>query len=180
MAAGALLLITLAQRHHTYRTFQTIVTSFIDLVRMISPHMPDGGRIVAVSGTDSRLAVADHGLIGAGKSALESLVRNLAVELGSRKITVNSVIPGSVRTESMELALATGVDDIAERVLASIPLGRYAAPEEIADVIAFLCSPATRYVTGSAITVDGGASAGGGPWMSLQTESLARRRATTA
>jgi len=48
------------------------------------------------------------------------------------------------------------VDDIAERVLASIPLGRYADPDEIAAVIAFLCSPAAGYVTGTTVTVDGG------------------------
>jgi NAD(P)-dependent dehydrogenase (short-subunit alcohol dehydrogenase family) len=174
-AAGAFLPVIKAQRHHTYRTLQTIVTSFVDLVRLIEPHMGAGGRIIAVSGTDGRFAVSDHGLIGAAKAALESLVRNLAVELGPRGITVNSVIPGSVATESMTLALETGVDDIADRVLASIPLGRYADPDEIAAVIAFLCSPAAGYITGTTVTVDGGASAGGGPWVSLQTDSLARR-----
>lgn len=177
-AAGAFLPVTKAQRHHTYRTLQTIVTSFVDLVRLIEPHMGAGGRIIAVSGTDSRFAVSDHGLIGAAKAALESLVRNLAVELGPRRITVNSVIPGSVATESMTLAFETGVDDIAGRVLASIPLGRFADPDEIAAVIAFLCSPAAGYVTGTTITVDGGASAGGGPWVSLQADSLARRTNT--
>jgi NAD(P)-dependent dehydrogenase (short-subunit alcohol dehydrogenase family) len=173
-AAGAFLPVTKAQRHHTYRTLQTIVTSFVDLVRLIEPHMGAGGRIIAVSGTDSRFAVSDHGLIGAAKAALESLVRNLAVELGPRRITVNSVISGSVATESMTFALETGVDDVAGRVLASIPLGRFADPDEIAAVIAFLCSPAAGYVSGTSLTVDGGASAGGGPWVSLQTDSLAR------
>jgi NAD(P)-dependent dehydrogenase (short-subunit alcohol dehydrogenase family) len=173
-AAGAFLPITRARRHHTYRTFQTIVTSFVDLVRLLDPHLPRGGRIVVISGTDSKFAVSDHGLIGAAKAALESLVRNLAVELGPRQITVNGVSPGSFHSESLDLAMATGVDDIADRVLASIPLGRFADPAEIAAVVGFLCSSAAGYVTGTTITVDGGATAGGGPWASLQLDSLAR------
>lgn len=178
-AAGAFLPITRAARHHTERTFQTIVTSFVDLVRLLGPHLSDGGRIVAISGTDSRFAVSDHGLIGAAKAALESLVRNLAVELGPRRITVNAVIPGSFHSESLDLALDTGVGDIADRLLRSIPLGRFADPAEIAAVVAFLCSPAAGYVTGTTVTVDGGASAGGGPWVSLQQESLARQAGPT-
>ena len=173
-AAGAFLPITRAQRHHTHRTLQTIVTSFVDLVRLLDPHLHAGARIVAISGTDSRFAVSDHGLIGAAKAALESLVRNLAVELGPRQITVNAVSPGSFHSESLGLAMETGVDDIAERVLGSIPLGRFADPSEIAAVVAFLCSPPAGYVSGTTITVDGGLSAGGGPWASLQLDSLAR------
>lgn len=177
-AAGAFLPIVRAQRHHTYRTLQTIVTSFVDLIRLLDPHLGGGARIVAISGTDSRFAVSDHGLIGAAKAALESLVRNLAVELGPRQITVNAVSPGSFHSESLDLAMETGVDDIADRVLGSIPLGRFADPSEIAAVVAFLCSPPAGYVTGTTITVDGGMAAGGGPWASLQRESLARADAS--
>lgn len=173
-AAGAFLPITGAQRHHTTRTFQTIVVSFVDLIRMLSPHMGAGARIVAISGTDSRFAVADHGLIGAAKAALESIVRNLAVERGPRGITVNAVMPGSFRSESLEYAMEVGVNDIAQRVLESIPLGRFAEPEEIAAVVKFLCSPAASYVSGTTVTVDGGASAGGGPWVPLQLDSMSR------
>lgn len=173
-AAGAFLPITRAQRHHTYRTLQTIVTSFVDLLRLLDPHLEAGARIVAISGTDSRFAVSDHGLIGAAKAALESLVRSLAVELGPRQITVNAVSPGSFHSESLDLAMETGVADIADRVRRSIPLGRFADPEEIAAVVAFLCSPPAGYVTGTTITVDGGMAAGGGPWASLQLDSLAR------
>lgn len=179
-AAGAFLPITRAQRHHTTRTFQTIVTSFVDLVRLLEPHLTAGGRIVVISGTDSRFAVSDHGLIGAAKAALESLVRNLAVELGPRQITVNAVMAGSFMSESLTLALETGVDDTAERVLASIPLGRFADPAEIAAVVSFLCSPASGYVSGATIAVDGGASAGGGPWAALQTDSLKREQRSSS
>jgi NAD(P)-dependent dehydrogenase (short-subunit alcohol dehydrogenase family) len=142
--------------------------------------MPPGGRIVAVSGSDSRFAVVDHGLIGAAKAALESLVRNLAVELGPRGITVNAVMPGAVRTDSLDLAVdgagAGAGATMVETILRSIPLGRFAEPADVASVIAFICSPGAAYISGATIVIDGGLSAGGGPWVPLQAASLAARR----
>lgn len=176
-AAGAFLPIIGSKPHHVERTFRTIVNSFTDLVRLILPHMPDGGRIVVVSGLDSRNAVVDHGLIGAAKAALESLVRNLAVELGDRQITVNAVEPGPVMTESLAYAHEQRLENEPDPVFDSIPLGRYAQPEDIANVIGFLCSEAAGYVSGTVLPVDGGLSAGGGPWTALQKKSLARARA---
>jgi NAD(P)-dependent dehydrogenase (short-subunit alcohol dehydrogenase family) len=154
----------------------TIVNSFVQLVGLVLAHMPPGGRIVAVSGSDSRFAVVDHGLIGAAKAALESLVRNLAVELGPRGVTVNAVMPGAVRTDSLDLAVDGAGATMVETILRSIPLGRFAEPGEIASGIAFLCSPGAAYISGATIVVDGGLSAGGGPWVPLQAASLAARR----
>ncbi len=176
-ASGAFLPITHSKHHHVTRTFATIVTGFTDLVRAILPDMPDGGRIVVVSGGDSRFAVADHGLIGAAKAALESLVRNLAVELGPRGITVNSVVPGSVETDSMKYAIDHAPEGYAEAILRSIPLGRHGRPEDVAAMIAFLCSASAAYVTGASLTIDGGVSAGGGPWVALQSDSLTSKLA---
>jgi len=102
--------------------------------------MADGGRVVALSGPDSRFAVSDHGLIGAAKAALESLVRNLAVEVGRRGVTVNAVVPGVTRTDSLAFGLEQGVSPAQQMLLDNIPLGRFAEPEEIAAVVAFLCS----------------------------------------
>jgi NAD(P)-dependent dehydrogenase (short-subunit alcohol dehydrogenase family) len=175
-AAGAFLPVAHAGRHHVTRTFDTIVTSFTDLVRLLVPHMPDGGRIVVISGTDSTFACPDHGLIGAAKAALESLIRNLAVELGPRQITCNSVLPGPIRTESLDFAVSSGVDEMTDLLLESIPLGRFADPDEIADAVAFLCSPAARFISGASIPVDGGLMAAGGPWAILQSRSLANRK----
>jgi NAD(P)-dependent dehydrogenase (short-subunit alcohol dehydrogenase family) len=174
-ASGAFLPITASRRHHVVRTFSSVVTSFTDLVRFIVPDMPSGGRIVVVSGTDSSFGVADHGLIGAAKAALESLVRNLAIELGPRRITANAVVPGTVRTESFQYSVDHGADDLPELMRRSIPLGCFAEPEDIAAVIKFLCSDAARYISGASLPVDGGLSAGGGPWVPMQLESLARR-----
>ena len=165
-AAGAFRDALATKRHEVARTLQTIVASFVQLTQGIAPLMGPGGRIVAVSGTDSAYAVPAHALIGASKAALESLVRNLAVELGPRGITVNAVAPGPVATDSSALYYEHD-PEAAQLLRASIPAGRFAQPEEIAEVIAFLASPAASFVNGTVLVADGGLSAGGGPWASL-------------
>ncbi len=133
--------------------------SFAELVKRLSPGMVEGSRIVAISGLDQKFAVSDHGLTGAGKAALDAMVRNLAVELGPRGITVNSVVPGATRTESFKRAMERKPG--AEQPLVDcIPLGRMGEPEDVAKVVRFLCSPDAQFVTGTAILVDGGFSAG--------------------
>jgi len=169
-AAGAFVPLTHSKHHHVTRTFATIVTGFTDLIRYIIPHMPSGGRIVVVSGTDSTFAGNDHALIGAAKAALESLIRNLAVELGPRGITANAIVPGPIVTESLQHAIDVGVAELADLVMRSIPAGRLGEPEDMADVVRFLCSASARYVSGVAIPVDGGLSAGGGPGGLLELE----------
>jgi NAD(P)-dependent dehydrogenase (short-subunit alcohol dehydrogenase family) len=151
---------------------QVIAGSFATLVARLSPAMVAGGRIVAISGLDRVFAVADHGLIGAGKAAVESMVRNLAMELGPRGITANAVVPGACRTESLARALERRPGFEADLVK-SIPVGRMAAPEDVAGVVTFLCSPAADYVTGTSILVDGGFSAGN-LWTERQRRSLAQ------
>ena len=151
---------------------QVIAGSFATLVARLSPAMVAGGRIVAISGLDRVFAVADHGLIGAGKAAVESMVRNLAMELGPRGITANTVVPGACRTESLAGALARRPGFETELVK-SIPAGRVAEPEDVAGVVAFLCSPAADYVNGTAIVVDGGFSAGN-LWTDRQRISMAQ------
>ena len=88
----------------------------------------------------------------ATKGAMISFVKSLAVELGSRDITVNSVAPGWVNTEAVEKPFAAGLD----RIEAAIPLGRVASPSDIAGPILFLASPLARHVTGEILNVNGG------------------------
>jgi NAD(P)-dependent dehydrogenase (short-subunit alcohol dehydrogenase family) len=151
---------------------QVIAGSFATLVSRLSPAMTEGGRIVAISGLDRVFAVSDHGLIGAGKAAVESMVRNLATELGPRGITVNAVVPGACRTESLQRALERKPGS-EQPLIDCIPLGRMAVPEDVAGVVAFLCSPAAAYVTGTSILVDGGFSAGTF-WTARQRASMAK------
>lgn len=176
-AAGAFRDVLKTKRHEVERTLQTIVASFVQLSQGLAPLMPEGGRIVAVSGTDSTFAVPAHGLIGAAKAALESLVRCLAVELGPRGITVNAVAPGPVATDSSALYYDADPEG-AEILREHVPVGRFGRPEDIAEVIAFLASPEAAYISGIVLVADGGLSAGGGPWAGLQRRSDRLRAAS--
>lgn len=88
------------------------------------------------------------------KAALLQLTRNLAVEWAADGIRVNAVAPWYTRTPLVEKPLQD--DDYRNYVLQRTPLGRIAEPEEVASVIAFLCMPASSYVTGQCVVVDGG------------------------
>src|SRR5499427_8964113 len=114
------------------------------------------GAIVAIASMSGSNAHANLGPYGPSKAAVIMLVKVLAQELGRDGIRVNSVSPGMVRTGMTEKVY----DD--ERVARErdglVPLGRVAAPEDIADVVVFLLGPDARYVNGHDIVVDGGMS----------------------
>ena len=94
-----------------------------------------------------------HADYAASKGAMISFVKSLAVELAAQDITVNSVAPGWVDTEMCEEPFAHGGR---ARIAATIPLGRIAAPVDIAGPIVFLCSHLARHVTGEILNVNGG------------------------
>ena len=96
----------------------------------------------------------------ASKHAVLGLTKSAANAYGAEGIRVNAVCPSPVETRmmrSLEAGMAPDAPDEAKKIIAErIPMGRYATPEEIADVVAFLCSDDARFVTGAALTVDGG------------------------
>jgi NAD(P)-dependent dehydrogenase (short-subunit alcohol dehydrogenase family) len=114
------------------------------------------GAIVAVASMSGSAPHANLGAYGPSKAAVIMLVRVLAQELGPDGIRVNAVSPGMVRT-GMTARVYTDSRVAAERD-ALVPLGRVAAPEDIADVVAFLLGPDARYVNGHDLIVDGGVS----------------------
>ncbi|MET9616024.1 SDR family NAD(P)-dependent oxidoreductase [Kitasatospora indigofera] len=118
-------------------------------------HMAEGGRIITIGSCMSeRSAFAGGSLYGMSKSALNGLTRSLARELGPRGITANLVQPGPIDTE---MNPADGPAGELQRSLTA--LGRFGRPSEVAAMVAHLAGDGGRYVTGSAILVDGGYAA---------------------
>lgn len=115
------------------------------------------GRIINVSSVAADHVNAGQTNYAASKGAVNSFTRALAVELGSRSVTVNAVAPGFIETDMSEAVRAKGGDFIAKKL---VPLRRLGKPEDIAGVVAFLAGPAAAYVTGQVLTVDGGLSLG--------------------
>ncbi len=135
------------------RTMRENVDSIFYTTRAVARVIAAGGRIVLVSSTAGQRGEAFHADYGASKGAVISFTKSLAVELGPRGVTVNSVAPGWVDTEMVAGALA---GEVKARVSAAIPLGRIASAEDIAGPILFLCSPLARHVTGEILNVNGG------------------------
>jgi 3-oxoacyl-[acyl-carrier protein] reductase len=98
----------------------------------------------------------EHAHYAAAKAGVLGLTSSLAVELAPRGVRVNAVIPGLIETpQSLDPVNSYGPEGLAAAG-AGIPLGRVGHPEEIAEVVTFLCSPRASYLTGQAIVVDGG------------------------
>jgi enoyl-[acyl-carrier protein] reductase III len=116
-----------------------------------------GGKIVSISSPGSTRVLPDYIVVGASKAALESLTRYLGVELISKGINVNAVSPGVVETDALNHFAAMGSQDaILQNFIAQVPAGRLISPDEVAQVAAFLCTPAAAMIVGQTIAVDGG------------------------
>ncbi len=141
-------------RHFDF-TFQLNVRAFIDSVQKLTPHLASGSAIVSLSSEGAVHAMQSYGLIGASKAALESLTRQLAVELGPRGIRANVVSPGAVLTDVWKV-MPDAETRLAE-IAAGTATGRLVTPAEVAEVVAFLLSDAAAGISGTTIVVDGGA-----------------------
>ena len=110
------------------------------------------GRIINISSVVGITGNAGQVNYSASKAAVIGMTKSLARELASRKITVNAVAPGFIRTD-----MTMKMDEKArEAILAKIPLGEMGRPEDIAETVAFLAGDKSEYITGQVFCVDGG------------------------
>ncbi|MFY1635691.1 SDR family NAD(P)-dependent oxidoreductase [Solwaraspora sp. WMMB335] len=125
-----------------------------------------GGTIVPVSSTTALVGLPGRTAYAASKAGVLGLARTLAVECARDGIRVVPVCPGATRTELVRQGYRRSSDAAAaERAHAAAqPIGRLSEPEEIAETIAFVCSPRAGTITGATIIVDGGFTAGGPSW----------------
>jgi enoyl-[acyl-carrier protein] reductase III len=115
-----------------------------------------GGKIVSLTSPGSQRVLPDYVVVGASKAAIESLTRYLAVELARRNIAVNAVSPGIVETDALQHFDALNDRGLIAKAIAATPAGRLVTPEDVAGIVAFLCSPAAEMIRGQVIVVDGG------------------------
>ncbi len=147
------------------RAFELNLLSVVRLNRAVVPIMREGGGGSIVNLTSISVKEPLKGLVlsNAIRAAVVGLSKTLANELGADGIRVNTVCPGFTATERMtELFTARAdregktYDEIADGIYATIPLGRFAEPADIARMVVYLASDAARYVTGVTVQVDGG------------------------
>ena len=145
--------------------FQAMVLSVIALTDRVLPKMRERqwGRIVTSTSSGVVAPIPNLGMSNALRLTLVGWSKTLAREVGRDGVTVNIVLPGRIATsrisfldEQKAKRENRKVEDVAAESTATIPLGRYGAPEEYADVVAFVASARAAYVTGSVIRIDGG------------------------
>jgi len=150
--------LTLDQQLDSFETtFDTNVRGAYFLAAGLVPGMLERGHgsIINVTTMVASKGVPGAGAYSASKAALESLTRTWAVEFGPSGIRVNSVAPGPTRTEGVEAEWG----ETNEQLGRSLPLGRTASPDEIAEAVLFLASERATFITGSVLHADGGGSA---------------------
>jgi 3-oxoacyl-[acyl-carrier protein] reductase len=147
------------------RGYELTLMSAVRALRAAIPRMREGGygRLVVLGSSSVRRPIPNLVLSNAYRPAIAGLMKSLAVELGPDGITANMVSPGRIETERLRQldaknAEKRGVDadEVRKASIASIPMGRYGAPEELAEAVAFLVSEQAGYITGQSLLVDGG------------------------
>jgi enoyl-[acyl-carrier protein] reductase III len=141
---------------HWEWTLTANARALLDLARTAAPQMRRGSSIIGVSSLGSTRVLANYALVGTSKAALESLVRYLAVELAPTGIRVNAVSAGVVETDALKYF--PNREQMLEEGQTRTPAGRLVTPEDVANVVAFLCSPEAEMVRGHTLIVDGGYS----------------------
>ncbi|KAM0329899.1 hypothetical protein ACHAQA_004064 [Verticillium albo-atrum] len=127
-------------------------------------HLTDNGRLILISSTSAVVGFPRHALYGASKAAIQGMVRSLAWDFGRRKITVNCIAPGGVKTDMYAEAAAKylkggenmTVEEIDDRISDWSPMSRPGLPDDIAGIVSLLASPEAQWITGQTLHANGG------------------------
>ncbi|MBA2677931.1 MAG: SDR family oxidoreductase [Ktedonobacteraceae bacterium] len=138
------------------RMYEVNVIGLFSVSQAALAQMPDGGRIINI-GSRAYLGSRHHAHYVASKAAVVGLTRTMALELTGRQIAVNVVAPGPVMTP---LLTGRSQENLAQ-LAASYPSGQMPEAEDVARAVAFFADPATRFITGQVLLIDGGRSLGG-------------------
>ena len=114
-----------------------------------------GGKIISITSLGSSFVLPTYAVVGISKAALEALTRYLAIELAPKGICVNAVAASAVETEALKFYIREG---LMKDIRQATPAGRMVIPEDVANVVAFLCSEEAFMIRGQTIIVDGGTS----------------------
>lgn len=125
------------------------------LTQKLLPLLNDGSSIVNTSSGLARFSFAGYSVYGAMKAAIDSLSRYQALELGSRKIRVNSIAPGAIETD-FGGGVVRDISDLNQHIASETALGRVGLPDDIGSVVAFLCSEDSKWINAQRIEVSGG------------------------
>jgi len=137
-------------------TMDVNAKAFLLCAQRAAKLMKNGGKMVSISSLGSRLVWPIYTAVGVSKAALEALTRYLAIELAPKNICVNGVTAGAVETEALKMY--TAGQDLPQQSWQTTPAGRMVQPEDIANLVAFLCSDEAAMIRGQIIVIDGGLS----------------------
>nr|OQO20236.1 hypothetical protein B0A51_11969 [Rachicladosporium sp. CCFEE 5018] len=140
--------------HALYLEHRTLMQSAISSGQLPSSTKISGARIVNIASQAGHVALKDHGAYCASKAALLALTRQMASEWGAEGVVANSVSPGPVWTELGKKAWAD--TKAREEYQAAVPTGNFAEPEEVAEIVAFLCKESSKNINGADVRLDGG------------------------
>jgi enoyl-[acyl-carrier protein] reductase III len=157
VATGVARAITRVEDKHWDWTMDINARSILRCAQQAVPLMePYGwGRIIGLTSFGSTRVFSEYGVIGVSKAATEAIIRYLAVELAPKGIIVNAVSPGIVDTDALKF-FPIDVEETLEEAAVRTPARRITTPEDVARVVAFLCSDDAAMIVGQTIVVDGG------------------------
>jgi 3-oxoacyl-[acyl-carrier protein] reductase len=149
-------------RDMSFAEWQAMLQTNLDAVFLVTKAVIDrmiargqGGAIVNIASIEGLHPAVTHGHYATSKAGLIMFTRALALEFGRHGIRANTVSPGVIRRDGIEAAWPEGV----KRWMDAVPLGRMGEDEDVADAVLFLAAPASRFITGANLVVDGGITA---------------------